>query len=385
MKYNFYYDETEHSRTINQKTIIAGNYYENFITVIVGWEAEHEAEIERRYKEFEDKYAERKSHGELKSTTLGQKFFRLGLASMNLDNMELISDFLDVFDDDIYLYFCVQSKLEYIVCQLCKEYENNTFFDADLFKYTLIKAIHTYKPSNVLDSIYNHPKDLVEQIKSFLLDRIEKNKMNLALKEGENIAFEQTLIILNNIHDLDSMKWDYHIPFDGFRLYLDEQKIDEYKLFIDKEGNEQNTLNAALDMGHIETVESDSKESFGIRIADFTAGIIAKMMKSLCESLSPKLDDLQKNILDNKWFDLNEKEHDVYKKLYHVLIDINNSWYKAYAGVFADDLITFIALLEYINYHTVEDMKQSLEMQGEWFNAYSLQCLERHFEYMHNK
>ena len=35
--YQFYYDETEHSRVINQNTISAENFYDNFISVIVGW------------------------------------------------------------------------------------------------------------------------------------------------------------------------------------------------------------------------------------------------------------------------------------------------------------------------------------------------------------
>lgn len=34
--YNFYYDESEHSRKINQKTITADNYYDSFIAVVVG-------------------------------------------------------------------------------------------------------------------------------------------------------------------------------------------------------------------------------------------------------------------------------------------------------------------------------------------------------------
>ena len=58
MKYLFYYDETEHSRVINQKTISANNFYDNFITVIVGWNSANERKIEERYKAFEDKYEE---------------------------------------------------------------------------------------------------------------------------------------------------------------------------------------------------------------------------------------------------------------------------------------------------------------------------------------
>ena len=40
MKYMFFYDETEHSRKINYETVTANNYYDNFITGIVGWKAE---------------------------------------------------------------------------------------------------------------------------------------------------------------------------------------------------------------------------------------------------------------------------------------------------------------------------------------------------------
>ena len=36
-KYNFYYDESSHSRNINKKTFFADNYYENFIATIIGW------------------------------------------------------------------------------------------------------------------------------------------------------------------------------------------------------------------------------------------------------------------------------------------------------------------------------------------------------------
>lgn len=385
MSYLFYYDETEHSRVINQKTISADNYYDNFITVIVGWNTDNEGKIEERYKAFEDKYDNRKRKGELKSTTLSQKQFRHGFASMSKDNTQLISDFLDIFDDDVYLYFSVQSKLEYVIYQLLAGYSNNMFVDMDSLKYSLIKAIHTYKPTNVIDSIYNHPEDLIKQIRCFLEGRIEKNKANLALKEHENVAFEQILILLDDIREPITLDWDYHMPFNGFKLFLNEQGITDYKIVIDREGEKQNTLRAALDLGHVKVTESDSKGSFGIRISDFMAGIIAKFMKSLCDALSSDYIDLQKVILDSKWFDLNDTQYGIYVKLHNVISLINDCWFKSYAGVFSDDLIAFIALLEYINSNSVDDMKLSLNVQGEYFNHYSLQCLDRHFERIHNK
>ena len=45
MQYLFYYDETEHSRKINYQTITANNYYDNFISVIVGWSSDEEKSI----------------------------------------------------------------------------------------------------------------------------------------------------------------------------------------------------------------------------------------------------------------------------------------------------------------------------------------------------
>ena len=49
--YKFYYDESEHSRKINYNTVTAPNYYDNFVTVIVGWSKEKEKEV---YVLFED-------------------------------------------------------------------------------------------------------------------------------------------------------------------------------------------------------------------------------------------------------------------------------------------------------------------------------------------
>ena len=47
--YNFYYDESEHSRIINLSTITGENYYDNFLTAIVGWDSDKEVEIKQKY------------------------------------------------------------------------------------------------------------------------------------------------------------------------------------------------------------------------------------------------------------------------------------------------------------------------------------------------
>ena len=83
MKYVFFYDETEHSRKINYKTVTANNYCDNFMTGIVGWRAEENDCVSDRYLAFESKYAYRKKDGELKSQTMKTKDFSLVTILLN--------------------------------------------------------------------------------------------------------------------------------------------------------------------------------------------------------------------------------------------------------------------------------------------------------------
>ena len=149
-KYNFYYDESEHSRKINYTTISASNYYDNFITMIVGWSTRND-NILQLHADFETKYADRQNcNGEIKSTMLRQKQFKYGFASLNRQNAQFIYDFLSLFNKDIHIYFSISSKIEYLVLQLFQNYRNNLLIDADLMKYSIIKALVMYHPQEII-------------------------------------------------------------------------------------------------------------------------------------------------------------------------------------------------------------------------------------------
>ena len=123
MKYNFYYDESEHSRSIGFDTITAHNFYDNFITIIVGWKTENEQKIQEQYYQFEQKYIDRRSKGELKSDTINPKQLRRGFASMHKQNARFLDDYFSLFTDDVYIYISTFSKVEYIINQLFKDIE----------------------------------------------------------------------------------------------------------------------------------------------------------------------------------------------------------------------------------------------------------------------
>ena len=198
--YNFYYDESEHSRKITSKTVKSNNYYDNFVSVIVGWPKEKEQAVHKKHLAFEERYAARKNKkGELKSETLKQSQFDFGFASMNKYNVQFVDDFLSLFDEEFNLYFFIASKIEYLVLQLFAEYKSNFFLDADAMKYSITKVLVMYRPEKVIDCIFNSPESFVDVLKEFFRERIECNKENIELKRQESQAFEAVLYYLENV------------------------------------------------------------------------------------------------------------------------------------------------------------------------------------------
>ena len=381
MTYKFYYDESEHSRSIGLKTVTAENFYDNFITIIVGWNAENELKIKERYCKFEQKYTDRHPNGELKSDTIQNKQLRCGFASTTKGNINFIEDYFGLFSDDVFIYLSTFSKVEFIVNQLFKDYKNTLLLDMDMMRYSIIKALVIYKPSELVDAIYNDPQNIVEAMKSFFRDRIEKNKSNLSLKERENMSFEQILLVLDTVKPISSVDWDYTPAFVGFKRFLDEKSITDYSLTIDREGEHKKTVLAAKEAGLNNVDDEESDKHFGIRMADMMAGILGKLMKSLCKAIHPTNPDIvQKTVLSSEWFNISEVQLTLYKKLYHVICELNNSWYKSFAGTYADDLVCTNALLNFMNhFSSTDEIKASLNMQGEYFNAYACEALSEDY------
>lgn len=387
-QYNFYYDESEHSRKINQKTITAANYYDNFIAVVVGWRSEYETDLHCRYTAFEEKYKYRQSKGELKSTTIRQSQLEHGFASLNNDNVSLLEDFLVLFDEGVHIYFAVISKIEYIIRQLFEDYRNSFLVDMDAMKYSIIKAVVLYQPTDIIYGFYENTQELIGLLKKFFTAQIEKDRENEGIKEKEIGQYYQILMLLDDILTVKTIDWDYGISFDGFKRYLSERSIKNYSLVIDKEGENSNTAKAAEREGLTAVSEADSLTFCGIRMADMLAGLISKLMKALHSALSYRSEEEQvrKKTLGSMWFDVSEQQLSLYKRLHNVVVDLNKSWYKSFSGIYSDDLIALVALLNFMShFESVEAIKSDITMQGEYYNAYTCECLFDYYKRMQNK
>lgn len=130
--------------------------------MIVGWSTRND-DILQLHADFETKYADRQNcNGEIKSTMLRQKQFKYGFASLNRQTLNLYMIFLSLFNKDIHIYFSISSKIEYLVLQLFQNYRNNLLIDADLMKYSIIKALVMYHLRKSL-SIFESPKDFLAE------------------------------------------------------------------------------------------------------------------------------------------------------------------------------------------------------------------------------
>lgn len=378
--YNFYYDESQHSRLLNLETIKADEFYDGFVVAIIGWDSQRESDLAAQYCEFEKKYLSPNAK-ELKSTCLKRSQFKYGFKSLSQHNARLISDYLDLFDEEMYVYCSFSSKVELLVDRLFSQYQNQPCFNADLMKYSLAKLLVQYRPNEVVESIYKSPDDLLDALRDFLLNRIEDDKANPELKWTEMDQFRSILEVMDHVMPLDDYQWEYYSPLAGFGLYLSEHnEIDNCTLIIDQE---ENTRAAAERLGFDGVREADSSECFGVRMADMLAGIVAKLMKAIRDELTyqSREDEIKKNLFDVEWFNLNDERLELYKKLCRVLIQYDKCWYKVYGSGFSDDLVVLIALLKYFNsFDSADQLRELSANNAERFNTFCCQSLSEHFQ-----
>ncbi|MEC2326359.1 DUF3800 domain-containing protein [Lederbergia lenta] len=227
------------------------------------------------------------------------------------------------------------------------------------------------------------------ELKKFFQERIKVNNSNIILKEKENSMFNDLVVILDDCNKDFKIDWEYTISFDGFKKYIDENGIKKYQLILDKEGNkneDSKTLVAARKMNIKNVIEDDSQNHIGIQIADMLAGIISKFIKMLEEDLAYKniKEATSKKLLSKEWFSINSNQFVLYKKMYKIITQMNNSWFKSYSGIYADNLVQFLSLLNYFNrYESFQDYREtSLERHPEFYNTLVITTLEDYFSTM---
>ena len=169
VKHTFFYDESEHSRKISYDTVRDKNFEPNFVVAIVGCQTDSLEELESKYIELERAYKKFYSVDELKNNIIKVKKYKYGLNSFKKNDLNLITEvFSFINDNDFKVYISVNNKIEFIVNQLLKEYKNDLFIDADLFRYIVTKILNVYFPQNVIQAIYLDSNKFKTELKIFV-------------------------------------------------------------------------------------------------------------------------------------------------------------------------------------------------------------------------
>lgn len=365
MKYNFYYDETEHSQKMSFPTFSAENYSDTFITVFIGYPEKFQISKEKEYLNFEQKYKNRFSQGELKSKTFNNKLFKFGFASLDNKNIELINDFLNLFDDNIKIVITSVSKIEYVLNQiLINNAVNNKFkYNKNALLYTISKAIDCYKPQKLLKSILDDNTNNNIQIKNFIEffnQRIVFNSSINELKGFETNAFLAARLLLQNTESIKIKAWNYQKSFEIFNTYLQNECIKDFNLYLDQEGS-GNTEIAAKYIGFPNVISVDSKNCFGIRMSDMLAGLINKLLRAIKKELDYDLANkhIERKLISEKWFKLNKDQLNLYKKLFKV---INKASFVY--SIYGDRAIYFINFIDFTNNLPLADYSKTYDTRS---------------------
>lgn len=71
----------------------------------------------------------------------------------------------------------------------------------------------------------------------------------------------------------------------------------------------------------------------------------------------------------------------------YIISELNNSWYKSFAGVYSDDLLALVTLINYFaSFDDISDFKKYTPMEHqERVNSTMIARLEEHFQTIHSK
>lgn len=282
-----------------------------------------------------------------------------------------------------YIYLCVLSKLEAVIRQVIAPYYGYSSQEGQSLLYIITKAIWLYRPDNVVNALFEENDDFLPQLKSFLRKKVREIR-DLEHKELELNAFRQCLLVMNDNMQLNiSFDWNYEAAFWGLKSLTEELQLNENRLslFLDNEGaidRDSKTLLAAKKAGFPQAMELDSKKESGVRMADLLCGFAGRIIRSLEDSYRYKNDEFMKiKLLNDKWFQVNEEQFKLYKKIANVFFNINKNYYMSFAGVYGDDISSFFILFRYFDkFDTFEDYsKTDIRTHSEFFNEFSCQKL----------
>lgn len=410
--YTFYFDESFHDRKIrvNEKgqfNILREDALDNYIGVFWGCPSSDLGSNRKLIQKFEDR--QRAHYGlskeqELKSTIISKKNFKYGVRSFNKDTLNFYREFfelLEIINPVLQINMVSKTELYLRIAFKGLVYKGVGLLSENAFYYTLTKFMLTYHNEELLKSLYNVQdyKSLLEfkKLLQYNFRCIINEIRGIKRKEMELTAFQNILYILENsvIKELPEKEYNfqYYINFEGLCKLLDEKNIDIrlVSVVIDEE---QKTYLTAQNYAFYDVRCGKSEEMIELRLSDWLASFIGRFIYGIYNDEGMKEDkvtnireigknDLEsKRLLSKQWFDLDEKQFNLYQLIYEALIIGHTEYWTAMAMSFADQCVDFYSLIRYFSkYDSYKRYKKiDAKLHSEYFNCDTLVELQHLYQ-----
>lgn len=401
----FYYDESFHDRKITCKSGKINIYQKGssdiFVGAFVGFKDKDTERIKNNFLEFEQNQKivyGLSNEQEFKGSTIRKKNFKYGISTFNSNCHSFYSEYFKLFDESMLIHISMLSKTALFIEHI---FENVSFpanINRNKIIYSIVKFIYTYRCYDLLAKLFKtndsvSTEDVINRLRKYMIVVVE-NGEKAKRKAREVGALKDIILLMDNLEfDIQTSieyNWDYNEIFQGFQFLLDEKNINnQIELIID---NEERTYNAATNvLKDASLSQNDSMSTYGIRISDVLANFIGRMIESLDTSLGEKkishIKDLEtydfktRKLLSPNWFKLSQKNFDLYKLIYKILMIDNGNFWTVYGDIFVDYTMLFTSLIKYIcTYDSFSEYLQVTILEhSEQFNTFSLEALEYKF------
>ncbi len=407
--YTFFFDESLHDRKIGLSDDGDFNFlkdasFDTYVGAFWGIRTKKLMKLKETITEFEKKHKQifgLTEQQELKTTTFKKKNFKYGLRSLNRDAYCFYDELLDLIHaNNPVLHITMISKMELYIRQVLSNCDlDMSYVKEESFYYSITKFMLTYGTEQLRNELLSVQSEA--DMDHFICSIIEELKIiinktkGITRKQREREAFKQLVFILGNSDNsigIPNKQYDfvYRCSFDGLCRLLNEKRISiaTTAVIID---DEKNTFSASKLYGFEKTEVLKSHESVELRLADWIAGFVARMIVAInmdenfnehIESLSEldEKDIVSKHLLSSNWFELDVATFSLYKKAFRFFIsDRSEEYWATMTAAYFDSTVLFYSLLRYFgNYDDFNTYKSvAVEMHAEYFNSCACDELSR--------
>ncbi|ACV29470.1 Protein of uncharacterised function (DUF3800) [Anaerococcus prevotii] len=374
MRYKFYYDESYHDPAITQKDGVQNIDLEDasvyFSLCIVGISSDKLEDFINEYTLLENRHKKKigvNESDEIKGSTFRAKYFKWGLAGIKKDYLYFYNDLFKLLSTyDVIINISIINKFELLVQNLLEDNLKYSEIPWRNFVYAFSKFFNTHKTEKLVRLIHTDnvkASDVLCEINIILDDVIEKMQ-GYELKRYEvNIAKEIKYVLSNykikfNIRDKYQRNYTYSLS--GFEDLMDELSISSYDIDLDIDGKgkriDKVIMSAEALLPGAKITGVDSKQSQGIRVADFVSNLMGRLIRSIDKQLDLNRQEIEEegdynklNLINENWFKVNKDEFECYRTIGKFFSDRSSQYWTTFTGVYNDEVLAVFTIFQYFS------------------------------------